>query len=170
MKDGIVILNFARDILVNEDDLAEALESGKVAKYVTDFANPKSVKMKNALVVPHLGASTAESEDNCAVMAVREIKDFMENGNIINSVNYPACDAGVCTSEGRITICHRNTPNLITNCASVFSSLGCNIDHMVDKSRGNYAYSIIDIGSKSSDEMVEKLEAIDGVYKVRVIK
>lgn len=170
MKDGVVILNFARDILVNEDDLAEALESGKVAKYVTDFANPKSVNMKNALVVPHLGASTAESEDNCAVMAVREIKDFMENGNIINSVNYPACDAGVCTSEGRITICHRNTPNLITNCASVFSSLGCNIDHMVDKSRGNYAYSIIDIGSKSSDEMVEKLEAIDGVYKVRVIK
>lgn len=170
MKDGVVLLNFARDILVNEADLAEALETGKVAKYVTDFANPTSVKMKNTIVVPHLGASTAESEDNCAVMAVNEIKDYIENGNIRNSVNYPPCDAGVCTSAGRITICHRNIPNLITNCSSVFSSEGVNIEHMYDKSRGEYAYSIIDIGTPSTKDMIDKLEAIDGVLKARIIK
>lgn len=170
MKDGVVILNFARDILVNENDLAVALESGKVAKYVTDFPNATSVKMVNTIVVPHLGASTEESEDNCAIMAVSEIKDFIENGNIINSVNYPKCDAGVCASVGRITICHRNIPNLITNCAGVFSSEGVNIDHMLDKSRGDYAYSIIDIATPSTPEMVGKLEAIDGVLKVRIVK
>ncbi len=170
MKDGVVVLNFARDILVNEADLSEALESGKVAKYVTDFPNTTSVKMKNTIVVPHLGASTEESEDNCAVMAVNEIKDFIENGNIRNSVNYPACDAGVCTTAGRITICHRNIPNLITNCSSVFSSEGVNIEHMYDKSRGEYAYSIIDIAAPSKQEMVDKLESIDGVLRARIVK
>lgn len=170
MKDGVVLLNFARDILVNEEDLAEALESGKVAKYITDFPNTTSVKMKNTIVVPHLGASTEESEDNCAIMAVKELKNFIENGNIANSVNYPACDAGACTSEGRITICHKNTPKLITSCASVFSSEGVNIAHMVDKSRGDYSYSIIDIDSASTEDMVKKLETIDGVWKVRIIK
>ena len=170
MKDGVVILNYARDVLVNEEDLAEALESGKVAKYMTDFANPTSVKMKNTVITPHLGASTAESEDNCAVMAVNEIKDFIENGNIRNSVNYPLCDAGVCISAGRITICHRNIPNLITNCSSVFSSEGVNIEHMVDKSRGDYAYSIVDIGSPSTQNMIDKLEAIDGVLRARIVR
>jgi D-3-phosphoglycerate dehydrogenase len=170
MKDGVVILNFARDILVNENDLEEALESGKVAKYVTDFPNTTSVKMKNTIVVPHLGASTEESEDNCAVMAVKEMMDFIENGNIRNSVNYPPCDAGVCSTAGRITICHRNIPNLITNCSSVFSSAGVNIEHMYDKSRGEYAYSIIDIASPSTQDMIDKLEAIDGVLKARIIK
>jgi len=170
MKDGVVILNFARDILVNEDDLAVALESGKVAKYVTDFANPKSVTMKNTIITPHLGASTAESEDNCAIMAVEEIKDFIENGNIRNSVNYPPCDAGVCTTAGRVTICHRNIPNLISSISGVFSAVGVNIDHMFDKSRGDYAYSIIDISSPSTPDMLSKLEAIEGVLKVRVIK
>ncbi len=170
MKDGVVILNFARDILINEEDLAEALESGKVAKYVTDFANPTSVKMKNAIVTPHLGASTEESEDNCAIMAVKQIKDFIENGNVVNSVNYPAVDAGPCTSVGRITICHRNIPNLITRCAGVFSAEHVNIDHMLDKSRGDYAYSIIDIASPSTEKMIEELEAIDGVLKARIVK
>lgn len=170
MKDGVVILNFARDILVNEADLTKALESGKVAKYVTDFANPTAVNMKNAIVIPHLGASTEESEDNCAVMAVNEMMDFIENGNIRNSVNYPACDAGVCQSEGRITICHRNVPNLITNCAGVFSKDNINIDHMFDKSRGDYAYSIIDIAAPSTEQLVKDLEAIDGVLKVRIVK
>lgn len=170
MKEGVVILNFARDILVNEEDLAEALESGKVAKYISDFPNKTSVKMKNTIVIPHLGASTEESEDNCAVMAVKQMMDFIENGNIVNSVNYPACDAGVCQSAGRITICHRNVPNLITNCAGVFSSAGINIDHMFDKSRGEYAYSIIDIASPSTEDMVKKLEEVDGVLKVRIVK
>lgn len=170
MKEGVVILNFARDILVNEEDLSEALESGKVAKYISDFPNKTSVKMKNTIVIPHLGASTEESEDNCAVMAVKQMMDFIENGNIVNSVNYPACDAGVCQSAGRITICHRNVPNLITNCAGVFSSAGINIDHMFDKSRGEYAYSIIDIASPSTEDMVKKLEEVDGVLKVRIVK
>ncbi len=170
MKDGVVILNFARDILANDEDLADALESGKVGKYVTDFPNTKVVKMKNTIVIPHLGASTEESEDNCAVMAVQQMMDFIENGNIVNSVNYPACNAGVCQSAGRITICHRNVPNLITNCAGVFSGAGVNIEHMFDKSRGDYAYSIIDIASLSTDDMVNKLNAIDGVLKVRIVK
>lgn len=170
MKDGVVILNFARDILANDDDLAAALASGKVAKYVTDFPNANVVKMKNTIVIPHLGASTEESEDNCAVMAVQQMMDFIENGNIVNSVNYPACNAGVCQSAGRITICHRNVPNLISNCAGVFSGAGVNIEHMFDKSRGDYAYSIIDIASPSTGDMVKSLEAIDGVLKVRIIK
>ena len=170
MKDGVIILNFARDILANDDDLAAALESGKVAKYVTDFPNKNVVKMKNTIVIPHLGASTEESEDNCAVMAVNQMMDFIENGNVVNSVNYPACNAGVCQSAGRITICHRNVPNLITNCAGVFSNAGINIEHMFDKSRGDYAYSIIDIAAPSTEDLVKKLEAIDGVLKVRIVK
>ena len=165
MKDGVVILNFARDILVNEEDLSKALESGKVAKYVSDFPNKTSVKMKNTIVIPHLGASTEESEDNCAVMAAKEMMDYIENGNIINSVNYPKCDAGVCTSEGRITICHKNIPNIITKCAGVFSSEGINIDHMVNKSRGDFAYSMFDIDAASTEDMVKKLEEVEGILE-----
>ena len=170
MKDGVKLLNFARDILVNEDDLAEAIESGKVAKYITDFPNSKVVKLKNTIVIPHLGASTEESEDHCAEMAVHEIMDFIENGNIINSVNYPKCDCGICTSASRVTICHKNSPNLITNCAGVFSNDGYNIDHMVDKSRGEYAYGVIDLSTPVNDEVISKLEKVDGVIRVRVIK
>lgn len=170
MKDGVVILNFARDILVNEEDLSKALGSGKVAKYVSDFPNKTSVKMKNTIVIPHLGASTEESEDNCAVMAAKEMIDYIENGNIINSVNYPKCDAGVCTSEGRITICHKNIPNIITKCAGVFSSEGINIDHMVNKSRGDFAYSMFDIDAASTEDMVKKLEEVEGILKVRIVK
>lgn len=170
MKDGVVILNFARDILVNEEDLSKALESGKVAKYVSDFPNKTSVKMKNTIIIPHLGASTEESEDNCAVMAAKEMMDYIENGNIINSVNYPKCDAGVCTSEGRITICHKNIPNIITKCAGVFSSEGINIDHMVNKSRGDFAYSMFDIDAVSTEDMVKKLEEVEGILKVRIVK
>lgn len=170
MKDGVVILNFARDILVNEEDLSKALGSGKVAKYVSDFPNKTSVKMKNTIVIPHLGASTEESEDNCAIMAAKEMMDYIENGNIINSVNYPKCDAGVCTSEGRITICHKNIPNIITKCAGVFSSEGINIDHMVNKSRGDFAYSMFDIDAASTEDMVKKLEEVEGILKVRIVK
>ena len=170
MKDGVVILNFARDILVNEEDLSKALESGKVAKYVSDFPNKTSVKMKNTIVIPHLGASTEESEDNCAVMAAKEMMDYIENGNIINSVNYPKFDAGVCTSEGRITICHKNIPNIITKCAGVFSSEEINIDHMVNKSRGDFAYSMFDIDAASTEDMVKKLEEVEGLLKVRIVK
>lgn len=170
MKDGVVLLNFSRDTLVNEDDIKVALESGKVAKYAVDFPNPTTVKLPNTTVTPHLGASTQESEDNCAKMAVSEIRDFMENGNIKNSVNYPNCDAGVCQTAGRITIAHKNVPNMLSQFTTLFSKDGVNIENMVNKSRGNFAYTILDICSDSTDEVVKELEALDGVIRVRVIK
>ena len=170
MKDGVVLLNFSRDTLVNEDDIKVALESGKVAKYVVDFPNPTTVKLPNTTVTPHLGASTQESEDNCAKMAVSEIRDFMENGNIKNSVNYPNCDAGVCQTAGRITIAHKNVPNMLSQFTTLFSKDGVNIENMVNKSRGNFAYTILYICSDSTDEVVKELEALDGVIRVRVIK
>ena len=170
MKGGVVLLNFSRDTLVNEDDIKVALESGKVAKYVVDFPNPTTVKLPNTTVTPHLGASTQESEDNCAKMAVSEIRDFMENGNIKNSVNYPNCDAGVCQTAGRITIAHKNVPNMLSQFTTLFSKDGVNIENMVNKSRGNFAYTILDICSDSTDEVVKELEALDGVIRVRVIK
>ena len=170
MKDGVVILNMARDTLVNDDDMKAALESGKVAKYVTDFPNPAVMKMPNVIATPHLGASTAESEDNCAVMAVDEIRNYMENGNIINSVNYPNCDAGVCDTKGRITVCHKNVPAMLNRITNVFSEANMNLAHMTNKSRGDYAYCVFDIDSESSKEVADKLSAIDGVLKVRVVK
>ncbi|MBQ3545613.1 MAG: phosphoglycerate dehydrogenase [Lachnospiraceae bacterium] len=170
MKDGVVVLNYARDILVDEEAMAEALKSGKVKKYMTDFANPLSVKMEGAIVTPHLGASTEESEDNCAVMAVNEIRDFIENGNIKNSVNYPACDMGICNKAGRVTICHKNIPNMISQFTSAFAADNINISDMVNKSRGDYSYTMLDLDVSASDHIVKTIEAIDGVIKVRVIK
>ena len=169
MKDGAIVLNFARDVLVNDDDMVAALESGKIKKYVTDIPTAKIAKAKNVVAFPHLGASTAESEDNCAVMAVNELRDFFENGNIKNSVNYPACDAGVCESASRVAICHKNVPNMLTQFTAAFSAEGINIDNFVNKSRGEYAYSIVDAAA-ASNAVIDKLNAIDGVLKVRVVK
>ncbi len=170
MKDGVVVLNFARDILVDENAMEEALKSGKVRKYVTDFPNTLSVKMENAIVTPHIGASTAESEDNCAVMAVNEVMDYIENGNIKNSVNYPNCDMGVCDKAGRIAICHKNIPNMISQFTSVLAKDGVNISDMTDKSRGDFAYTLMDVETALSDDVVSEIEGIDGVIRVRVIK
>ncbi|HIV13991.1 MAG TPA: phosphoglycerate dehydrogenase [Candidatus Pullilachnospira stercoravium] len=170
MKDGVVLLNFSRDLLVDETALVEALENGKVKKYVTDFANPVVAGAKNTLVTPHLGASTEESEDNCAMMAVRELRDFLENGNIHNSVNYPNCDMGVCTTVSRVAINHRNVVNMISQFASVMGSAGINISDMTNKSKGDYAYTLIDLESQATQELVDRLEAIDGVLKARIIK
>ena len=170
MKDGVVVLNFARDLLVDDDAMEEALKSGKVAKYVTDFPNPKSANMEGVIAIPHLGASTEESEDNCAVMAVNEVRDFLENGNIKNSVNYPALDAGICATESRVTILHKNIPNMLTQFTGTFSALNINIENMVNKSRGDYAYCIIDIETEPTDEIKSALESIDGVTRVRIIK
>lgn len=170
MKDGVVLLNSSRDTLVNEEDMKEALASGKVAKYVVDFPNPNTVNMPNTTVTPHLGASTQESEDNCAKMAVSEIRDFMENGNIRNSVNYPNCDAGVCSAEGRVTVAHKNVPNMLTQFTGLFAKDNVNIENMINKSRGDYAYTIFDVSSKVTEEVVNELKAIDGVIRVRVIK
>lgn len=169
MKDGVVILNFARDVLVNEDDLAEALKSGKVKKYVTDFANPKSVAMENTIVIPHLGASTEESEDNCAEMAVQEIMDYLENGNIRNSVNYPACDMGVKKTACRVAVLHMNIPNMIGQITGVLAAGKINISDMTNKSRDKFAYTLMDLEHTPDDIMVQKLNAIEGVLRVRLI-
>ena len=169
MKDGVVLLNFARDLLVNEDDLAEALKSGKVKKYVTDFANPKSVNMDNTIVIPHLGASTEESEDNCAKMAVQEIMDYLENGNIRNSVNYPACDMGVKKTACRVAVLHMNIPNMIGQITGVLAAGKINISDMTNKSRDKFAYTLMDLEHVPDETMVEKLNAIEGVCRVRLI-
>ena len=170
MKDGVVLLNYARDLLVDEDALVEALDSGKVKKYVTDFANATVAGRPGILVTPHLGASTEESEENCAVMAVKEVRDFLENGNIKNSVNFPNCDMGTCVAVGRITIAHKNIPNMISQFTKILGSEGLNIADMTNKSRGGYAYTIIDLESAASKEALDELRAIEGVSKVRVIK
>lgn len=170
MKDGVVILNYARDLLVDEDAMAEALKSGKVAKYMTDFINANTVRMVNTVATPHLGASTKESEDNCAVMAAKEIREFIEHGNIVNSVNYPALDAGICRTEGRICIHHRNIPNMLSQFTSAFAKLNVNIENMYNKSRGDYAYSVLDVAAKVNDETAAAIENIEGVLKVRVIQ
>ena len=170
MKDGVVLLNFARDLLVDEEALIGALDSGKVKKYVTDFANPLVAGRPGILVTPHLGASTEESEENCAVMAVKEVRDFLENGNIKNSVNFPNCDMGTCVAVGRITIAHKNIPNMISQFTKILGSEGLNIADMTNKSRGSYAYTIIDLESAASKEALDELRAIEGVSKVRVIK
>lgn len=170
MKDGVVVLNFARDLLVCDDDMAEAIKSGKVKKYVTDFPNEKTANMDGVIATPHLGASTEESEDNCAVMAVNEIMDFVENGNITNSVNYPAATLGACDKTARITICHKNVPNMIGQLTSVVAGENINVADMVDKSRGDFAYAIIDLDHPVTDALIEKLNAVEGVIKVRVVK
>lgn len=170
MKDGVVILNFARDLLVDEDALVEALREGKVKKYVTDFANPTVAGAPGTLVTPHLGASTEESEDNCAIMAVKELRDYMENGNIKNSVNFPACDMGICSAEGRIAINHRNIVNMLSQFTKVLGDAGVNIADLTNKGKENYAYTLIDLESPATQEMVDALNAIDGVLKVRIVK
>ncbi len=170
MKDGVVFLNFARDLLVDEEALIEALDSGKVKKYVTDFANPVVAGRKGILVTPHLGASTEESEENCAVMAAKELRNFLENGNIRNSVNFPNCDMGICTTVGRIAITHRNIPNMIGQVTNILGVEGVNISDMTNKSRDEYAYTLLDLETAASKEALDALKAIKGVSRVRVVK
>ena len=166
MNKNTIILNFSRDSLVKEDALAAALEAGNIKKYVTDFANPKSVTMKNTIVLPHLGASTEEAEDNCAVMAVEELKDFIEHGNIKNSVNYPAINAGVKNGVARICICHTNVPGVINKFTKVISDTGANINTLLSQSKGEFAYTILDTDKSVAADAFNGLE---GVIRVRVI-
>lgn len=170
MKDGVVILNFARDLLVDDDAMAQALASGKVKRYITDFPNPKSANMKGCIAIPHLGASTEESEDNCAVMAAEELQDYIDNGNIKNSVNYPACDMGVCTSVARVAILHKNVPNMIGQITSILASYNINIENMTNKSRDTHAYTLLDFETEVTEELKAALSNIEGVLKVRVVK
>ncbi|MBR1693500.1 MAG: phosphoglycerate dehydrogenase [Lachnospiraceae bacterium] len=170
MKDGVIILNFARDLLADEQAVLDGIASGKIRKYVTDFPNTTTVGKEGCIVIPHLGASTEESEDNCAKMAVKELMNYLENGNIVNSVNYPALDMGICSQEGRVAIFHKNIANMLTKFTATFGDLGINITDMANKSRGEVAYSMLDVETKVTDEIVSKLQAIDGVIRVRVVK
>lgn len=170
MKDGVILLNFARDVLVDEKAVLEGLRSGKIRKYVTDFPNPVTAGQEGCIVIPHLGASTEESEENCAVMAVKELIDYLENGNIVNSVNFPKCDMGVCMKEGRVAIIHDNKANMLTKFTAVFGDHNINISDMTNKSKGNVAYTLIDVETPITEELVQKLEAIDHVTRVRVVK
>ncbi len=170
MKDGVIILNFARDVLCDEKAVVEAIKAGKVRKYVSDFANPTTAGVDGCIVIPHLGASTEESEDNCAKMAVKEMKDYLENGNITNSVNYPACDMGICTNAGRVAIFHKNIANMITKFTALFGDANVNISDMTNKSKGDYAYTMLDVEEPITDDVVAKLAAIDGVFRVRKVK
>ncbi len=169
MKDGVIILNFARDLLVDDDAMEEALKSGKVKRYITDFPNDRTANMEGVVAIPHLGASTEESEDNCAMMAVKQIMNYLENGNIVNSVNFPNCDMGVCTKAARITILHRNIPNMLNRFTTVVTDENINISDLVNRSRGEYAYTMLDLDSIPSAKAVEALRNIDGVLRVREI-
>ena len=170
MKDGVIILNFARDVLCNEEDILDAIESGKVRKYVSDFPNPTTAGKEGCIVIPHLGASTEESEDNCAVMAVKELKNYLENGNIVNSVNFPNCDMGICSQAGRVAVFHKNSSGMISKFTTVFGNYGINITDMTNKSRGDWAYTMLDLEQPVSDEVVAELKASEGVVRVRVVK
>lgn len=169
MKDGVNILNFARGELVNNDDIKKAIADGKVAHYVVDFPCAETVNQKGIIAIPHLGASTSESEDNCAVMAAQELADYLENGNILNSVNFPNC-ALPLGAHGRVAIIHRNVPNMITQFTAAFSEQHANISDMINKSKKDNAYTIINADVVITDELVDKLKAIDGVLRVRVIQ
>ena len=170
MKKGVIVINCARDVLVNEPDMLAALEAGKVRKYVTDFPNATTAGKKGCIVIPHLGASTEEAEDNCAIMAVKEMRDFIENGNIVNSVNFPACSLGPATKPARLAICHKNVAYMIGTFTSILGEAKVNIDAIANKSRGDVAYTLIDADAPVPAEVVAKLEASDAVTRVRVIK
>ena len=170
MKDGVIILNFARDLLVDDEAMAAALASGKVARYVTDFPNEKTANMPGCIAIPHLGASTEESEDNCAQMAVTELMDYLENGNIKNSVNYPNCDMGQCKAASRVTLLHRNIPNSLGQFTAAIAGENINIDGLMNKSRGEFAYTMLDLDHSPSEAVLEQLSEMEGVLRVRLVK
>lgn len=171
MKEGAVFLNFSRDTLVDSAAMAAALESGKVKTYITDFATPEVMAMKNAIVLPHLGASTEEAEENCAMMAVKELRNYIENGNIVNSVNYPACDMGICVDgNSRVAVLHRNVSNMIAQITNLLGEAGINIANLTNKARGEFAYTLVDTETPVDEAMAEKLAAIESVCRVRVVK
>ena len=170
MKKGVILINMARDLLVDEEAVVAAIEAGKVRRYVSDFPNPTVAGKKGCITTPHLGASTEESEINCAKMAVDELRDYLENGNIRNSVNYPNCDMGVCTAGSRICIFHKNQPSMITQFTQILGASDVNIAGMANKSKKEVAYTLIDFDSPADKELIKKLAEVKDVYRVRVIK
>ena len=170
MKDGVILLNFARDALVDDDALENALSSGKVRRYVTDFPNDKTANMEGVVAIPHLGASTEEAEDNCARAAVKQVMNYLENGNIVNSVNFPNCDMGICSKAGRVTILHRNIPNSLSRFTGAMAKENINISDLMNRSRGEYAYTMLDLDAPAPESVIEELQKIDGVLRVRVVR
>lgn len=170
MKEGVTLFNYSRETLVDEAAVKEGLESGKVRLYVTDFATPGALHMPNTIVTPHAGAGTAEAEENCAAMALSELKDYLENGNISNSVNYPAVSLGVCRAGGRIGALHANVPNMIGQITAILAAQGANIVRMANESLGDNAYTLFDTDAPASPETVAALEAIDNMWRVRVVR
>ncbi len=170
MKRGVILLNFARDVLMDEKAVLKGIRSGRIRKYVTDFPNTITAGQEGCIVIPHLGASTEESEDNCAKMAVKELRNYLENGNIVNSVNYPNCDMGICTKEGRIAVFHKNIANMITKFTSILGDAGINISDMTNKSRGELAYTMLDVETRPDEALIAKLRDVKGVFRVRVVK
>ena len=170
MKDGVILLNFARDLLVDEQAVLDGIESGKIRRYVTDFPNPVTAGKPGCIVIPHLGASTEESEENCAVMAVKELKEYLENGNISHSVNFPDCDMGICSTASRVVIFHKNIANMIAKFTSVMGWNNLNIVNMTNKSRGDVAYTMMDLENTANESILNQLRTIDGVFRVRVVK
>lgn len=169
MKDGVRIINLARGELVNDEDMAVALESGKVAAYVTDFPNEKTLTMKNTICIPHLGASTPESEDNCAVMAAEEIQNYILHGTIVNSVNLPNIDMPQ-EDQYRLCVIHKNIPNMLGLISTSLAESGFNIEHMTNRSKKDYAVTILDTDEKPSDEVIQKIRAVPGILRVRMIE
>ncbi|MFR5692812.1 MAG: phosphoglycerate dehydrogenase [Lachnospiraceae bacterium] len=169
MKKGVVVLNFARNVLVEEEAMVDALVSGHVKHYVTDFPTPQIAGVKGAIVIPHLGASTEESEDNCAAMAASQIKNYLENGNIKNSVNYPDCDMGLRGNNTRILLLHHNVPNMIGQFTKILADDNMNIADLTNKSKGKYAYTMIDIDSAVSENVIKELGTVEEVLRIRVI-
>ncbi len=169
MKDGVIVLNFARDLLVDDDAMEEALKSGKVKRYITDFPNARTANMPGVVAIPHLGASTEEAEDNCAKMAVRQVMNYLENGNIVNSVNYPSCDMGICTKAARITVAHKNVQGALSRFTSAMSREGINISDLVNRSRGEFAYTMLDLDQVPDENVIACLNAMDEVLRVRLI-
>lgn len=171
MKKGVRLLNFSRGQLVNDDDLLEALAGGHISKYVTDFPNEKLIGVENIIAIPHLGASTPESEENCAYMAVSELRNYLEFGNISNSVNYPECElTPAADSVQRITLAHKNVPNMVGQITACLAREHINISNMINKSKGGYAYTIIDVETQLKEETIQQLSCIPGIIKVRTIK
>ena len=170
MKDGVILLNFARDALVDDDALEKALASGKVRRYVTDFPNDKTANMAGVVAIPHLGASTEEAEDNCARAAVKQVMNYLENGNIVNSVNFPNCDMGICTKACRVTILHRNIPNSLSRFTGAMANENINISDLMNRSRGEYAYTMLDLDAPAPQSVIEELKKMDGVLRVRVVR
>ena len=170
MKDGVILLNFARDALVDDDSLETALKTGKVRRYVTDFPNDKTANMEGVVAIPHLGASTEEAEDNCARAAVKQVMNYLENGNIVNSVNFPNCDMGICSKAGRVTILHRNIPNSLSRFTGAMAKENINISDLMNRSRGEYAYTMLDLDAPAPDSVIEELQKIDGVLRIRRVR